>query len=315
MRNLTHLPFQPWCEHCVATRAKEDPHKQAVTKATSSDDSSKPWLSYDFCYTSTSNCTDPPAVALVMTDNSSKAFLSVPVKKRGGQASISHMVEGIVHFSTQLGYSSICLKADNEGSCKAVKEQVQRKRGSLGLSTTLADSVPHAHETNGAAERAIQTVRRLANTFLDAVRSKAKIDIPHSHPLVSWALKHSSWILNRFHKHSATQRTAFESMTGFPYSGKLIAFGSSAMAKRLKVKHKGDRLWNVGIFLGKTESDLWLVGQPDGVHCVRSVRPLAENFDAERISNFSTHTWEIEQTLLGTRVLPHKYRTQPALAA
>ena len=303
MHNLTHLPFQPWCEHCVATRAKEDPHKQAVTKATSSDDSSKPWLSFDFCYTSTSNCTDPPAVALVMTDNWSS------------QASISHMVEGIVHFSTQLGYSSICLKADNEGSCKAVKEQVQRKRGSLGLSTTLADSVPHAHETNGAAERALQTVRRLANTFLGAVRSKAKIDIPHSHPLVSWALKRSSWILNRFHKHSATQRTAFEIMTGFPYSGKLIAFGSSVMAKRLKVKRKGDRLWNVGIFLGKTESDLWLVGQPDGVHCVRSVRPLAENFDAERISNLSTHTWEIRQTLLGTRVLPHKYRTQPALAA
>ena len=315
MRNLTHLPFQPWCEHCVATRAKEDPRKQAVTKATSSDDSSKPWLSSDFCYTSASNCADPPAVALVMTDNWSKAFLSVPVKKRGGQASIAHMVEGIVHFRTQLGYSSICLKADNEGSRKAVKEQVQKKRGALGLSTTLADSVPHAHETNGAAERAIQTVRRLANTFLDSVRSKAKIDIPHSHPLVSWALKHSSWILNGFHKHSATQRTAFEIMTGFPYSGKLIAFGSWVMAKRLNVKYKGDRLWNVGIFLGETESDLWLVGQPDGVHCVRSVRPLAENFDAERISSLSTHTWEIKQTLLGTRVLPHKYRAQPAFAA
>ena len=87
------------------------------------------------------------------------------------------------------------------------------------------------------------------------------------------------------------------------------------MAKRLKVKHKGDSLWNVGIFLGKTESDLWVVGQPDGVHCVRSVRPLAENFDAEIISNFSTRTWEIKQTLLGTRVLPRKYRAQPALAA
>ena len=35
MHNLTHLPFQPWCEHCVATRGKEDPHKQSITKATS----------------------------------------------------------------------------------------------------------------------------------------------------------------------------------------------------------------------------------------------------------------------------------------
>ena len=171
----------------------------------------------------------------------------------------------MVKQASQLGYSSICLKADNEGSCKIVKEQVQRKRGALGLSTTLADSVPHAHETNGAAERAIQTVRRLANTFLDTVRSKAKIDIPHSHRLVSWALKHSSWILNRFHKHSATQRTAFEIMTGFPYSGKLIPFGSSVMAKRLKVKRKGDRrqkatygwLDNQMVFIVFVLSDPW----------------------------------------------------------
>ena len=33
------------------------------------------------------------------------------------------------------------------------------------------------------------------------------------------------------------------------------------------------------------------------------------------ISNLSTHTWEIKQTLVGTRILPHKHRTQPALAA
>ena len=170
------------------------------------------------------------------------------------------------------------------------------------------ERVRHSHGSDGAPERAIQTVRRLANTFLDAARSKTKLAIPYSHPLVSWALKHSCCILSIFHKHGATQKTAFELMTGFLYSGTLVALRSIVLAKRLKVKHQGDRIWNANVFLGKTESDLWLIGQPDGVDCVRPAIPLAEAFDAERTNNLSTHLhthtnthfWEIKQTVLGT---------------
>ena len=28
MHNLTHIPFAPWCQCCVATRAKEDARKE-----------------------------------------------------------------------------------------------------------------------------------------------------------------------------------------------------------------------------------------------------------------------------------------------
>ena len=98
LHNLTHLPFAAWCEHCIATRGKEDPRRSGLAKATSSSDSSKPRLSFDFCYTSTAHCEDPPAVALVLSDSWSKTFLTIPVQKRGGAANISHMVEGIVHF-------------------------------------------------------------------------------------------------------------------------------------------------------------------------------------------------------------------------
>ena len=31
--NLTHLPYQPWCPHCVAMKAREDSHSKGLSKA------------------------------------------------------------------------------------------------------------------------------------------------------------------------------------------------------------------------------------------------------------------------------------------
>ena len=85
------------------------------------------------------------------------------------------------------------------------------------------------------------------------------------------------------------------------------------MVKRLKQKHKGDRLWNAGVFVGKTEPDMWLIAQPAGIHATRSVRPLPEQFDAKRIKAIGTFTWQIKRSMLG--ILPRKYKAKPTLTA
>ncbi|CAE7245208.1 GIP [Symbiodinium sp. CCMP2592] len=74
--NLTHLPYQPWCPHCVAMKAREDNHKKGLSKPSSSTDSAKPVISFDFCYTSTTGSEEPPAVTLVAVDSWSKAVLA-----------------------------------------------------------------------------------------------------------------------------------------------------------------------------------------------------------------------------------------------
>ncbi len=300
--NLTHLPYQPWCPHCVAMKG--------LSKLSSSTDSSKPVVSFDFCYTSTTGSEEPPSVTLVAVDNWSKAVLAVPYKRKGGATHTAHLAEALVHFTTQLGYNSIVLKSDNENSAKALKDKVQKIRSSRGLSTTLQESIPYDHESNGAAERAIQTVRRQANTLLDELRERTQLSIPHEHAVVSWAFRHACWLLNRFAVSSATKRTPQEVINGYPYSGKLVPFGTVVMAKRLKIKRKGDRIWNAGIFLGKTEQDTWIVAQPDGIHITRSVRPLPEQYDAKRTSSIEVHAWNLNQPLLGTRVLPEKKQKQ-----
>ncbi|CAE7812347.1 GIP [Symbiodinium sp. CCMP2592] len=308
--NLTHLPYQPWCPHCVAMKAREDNHKKGLSKPSSSTDSAKPVISFDFCYTSTTGSEEPPAVTLVAVDSWSKAVLAVPCKRKGGAGSTTHLAEALVQFTTQLGYNTLVLKADNENAAKALKDKVQKVRSSLGLSTTLQESIPYDHESNGAAERAIQTVRRQANTILDELRERTQLAIPHEHAVVSWAFRHACWLLNRFAVSSSTGRTPQEVIHGYPYSGKLVPFGTVVMAKRLKIKKKGDRIWNAGIFLGKTEQDTWIVAQPDGIHITRSVRPLPEQYDSKRTSNIEVHTWNLNTPLLGARVLPEKKQRQ-----
>ena len=44
--NLTHIPFESWCEACLTTRSKEDSHK-------SKDHQEKTVMAFDFAYTFT----------------------------------------------------------------------------------------------------------------------------------------------------------------------------------------------------------------------------------------------------------------------
>ena len=49
IHNLTHIPFAPWCQCCVATRAKEDARKEEARGDVT--DRGKPIISFDYGYT------------------------------------------------------------------------------------------------------------------------------------------------------------------------------------------------------------------------------------------------------------------------
>ena len=86
------------------------------------------------------------------------------------------------------------------------------------------------------------------------------------------------------------------------------------MAKRLKITKKGNRVWNTGIFLGKTDQETWIIAQRDGTHIARSIRPLPEQHDSKRTSSIEVHTWNLRQSIFGTRLFPEsKQRQKPTL--
>ncbi|CAE7293225.1 GIP [Symbiodinium sp. CCMP2592] len=154
--NLTHLPYQPWCPHCVAMKAREDNHKKGLSKPSSSTDSAKPVISFDFCYTSTTGSEEPPAVTLVAVDSWSKAVLSVPCKRKGGAGSTTHLAEALVQFTTQLGYNTLVLKADNENAAKALKDKVQKEEREQLENDEAASDPPSSEDSSEEQQRALE---------------------------------------------------------------------------------------------------------------------------------------------------------------
>ncbi|CAE7784066.1 GIP [Symbiodinium sp. CCMP2592] len=161
--NLTHLPYQPWCPHCVAMKAREDNHKKGLSKPSSSTDSAKPVISFDFCYTSTTGSEEPPAVTLVAVDSWSKAVLAVPCKRKGGAGSTTHLAEALVQFTTQLGYNALVLKADNENAAKALKDKVQKEEREQ-LENDEAASDPPSSEEPSSPSKLRKQVNRAEET-------------------------------------------------------------------------------------------------------------------------------------------------------
>ena len=76
----------------------------------------------------------------------------VPTASKGKDL-VEHLCEGVTYLSTQLQYSTINVKADNEGTMMKLKQVIQKQRAALGLGTVLQDAVSGQKETNGMAER------------------------------------------------------------------------------------------------------------------------------------------------------------------
>ena len=66
---------------------------------------------------------------------------------------MKHMKEAVVQFCSQLGYTNMNFRGDNESAAKSLKDSVQKARGVMGLGTILQDTKSYIHQSNGLAER------------------------------------------------------------------------------------------------------------------------------------------------------------------
>ena len=114
MHQLTHIPYQAWCQTCIATRAKED----ARTEADNSDgkDRGRSIISFDFGYTCTRGIEEEKQLgtALYIAESEMKAVLRIPVAAKGS-VSLKQATEEITRFSVQVGGAQpMIFQADGE---------------------------------------------------------------------------------------------------------------------------------------------------------------------------------------------------------
>ena len=80
---------------------------------------------------------------------------------------------------------------------------------------------------------------------------------------------------------------------GKSFTGMLAAFGEGIMICKPKTntRRKGDSLWEVGVFLGKTENNLFLLfltGMHGEVRASRSAKRLADEYRGELVESVKT---------------------------
>ena len=313
IHELTHWPYEDWCEHCVAARGKADPHRrQAEDDLRQQSKAEYPVVSMDFCFTR--GLTEPTevdkedirlyggdvrgGVALIVTDDWTRGVLALPTPGKG-RAHAKYLAEQVVRYIGACGFSTCIVKADAEPSTKLLLDIISKARQRLGFKTIVELSGPDDSQGNGRVEREIQTVRGLARTLIRAVREGTQSEIDVYGPLAQWALRHAAWLLTHFRRQNGSP-TAYEMISGRKYTGKLANFGERVLA-RIPAPNGVDR-FQPAIWVGKSDrADFNLVFVADGLRWTRTIRRLPVAYDAEFLPNVRSWPWSISHGQIGVK--------------
>ena len=273
LHELTHVPYRDWCDFCVACKGKSDP--QRSLDKSEEGRRSIPGIQLDYAFgRSDQKNQEELVVILVGVDAETRMLLAVPVESKG--ADLRGQAEHVVRFTLALNhYGNTEIIGDSEPTMKALLTYVKSIRHSLGLETTITNSMKKGQ--TGRVERAIATLRKQASTLMEMAESKCMLHLEGSHAMWYWSYLHAAWILNRFGVHSALSATPFELAYGRRYMGKVVCFGEYVLLLHRQPGMKQGPQWLPGIWVGKTnEDDLHLVIGVNGVMKGKAVRRTSE---------------------------------------
>ena len=232
---LTHIPYQQWCEACVQGKARPDSHFASPERRT---ERSTPRLSFDLSFTGKDHRVGGPPqlveaeemwkekiVVLNCHDSATGMVAAIPVRRK---ADIHYMTREVAKFARGLGVGELELHCDNEPTMLQLLSLLQRTLIKLGLVVTTSTSKPRDHGGNAYAEQTVHRVRQNAMVLLAQVEINLGYAIPINHPISTWAFKHAGWIINRFIGRSG--QTPYFLVHGHDYTGKCCPFGEVVMA-------------------------------------------------------------------------------------
>ena len=149
---LTHLPYAPWCSHCLAHRGRPDRHE----RNDAAKEGSIPVISFGFCTTKSlgddsAEESVPASLWMVMVDSQTGAVGCVPLPSKG---QIKLATSEVMAFTQGLGYH--CLLPHSEPAVRKILRALLNARHALGLPTKITTAKPYDHGNSLLAENAIQ---------------------------------------------------------------------------------------------------------------------------------------------------------------
>ena len=256
--NVSHLPPQPWCEHCVRGRAPEGDHKRVTFERA---DKELPVIAFDFAFLKTSQGSERTSVAdayatqLVAVDVDSGMIRVVPAP---GKNVSDYLVTGLRKFVESTFHTQVRLRCDNEPAAIIIAERV---KALLPGVVVLENTPRHDHAAN-PAERAIRSVEDQVRVLRLDVEGRYGIQLSANMSLWPWIARHAGWLLTRC-KIKGDGCTPNQEAYGTKYSGEMLNIAETVLFRfpypdhrRISGKrtlHKGDSIWERGIWYGRSE--------------------------------------------------------------
>ena len=207
IHEVTHVPYKPWCEYCLGSRARRDSHR---SRQGDQEQSAIPCVSLDYFYA----CKIGDAVSLITEikeehKDKSKITLLVAVERTSGmmrcipmqtkaKASMVHAAKEVLSFMSYLGLGEAYVRGDNEPSMVGLVDLIVKARVNAGLKTLKNPSQMYVHQTNGVAEQALQSIRDIGVVFLNQLQSRSGVTLELTDDIYAWAFCHGSFIHNFF---------------------------------------------------------------------------------------------------------------------
>ena len=120
------------------------------------------------------------------------------------------MVAGTAEWVRDLVYERFCLHGDKEGVLRLLLDRVEKEVRCEGKDGQILRQVSptRSHQSNGAVEKAVSTVRALARKYLAVLKD----NIPSSEvtihsPILPWTIRHAAWVLTRYNVRRDTRLT------------------------------------------------------------------------------------------------------------
>ena len=286
VHNLTHLPYRSWCPACVAGKARDRGHEASVTDYSEG----VPQIVMDYCFMKGDEDEDTVAIQVAKDRRTRMVFAHVIPRK--GLAS-KHGANELLKDIEKLGYKEIILKGDNEPAIRSVQEEVKKRREEP---TLLENSPVGDSRSNGAAERAVQSVGEQIRVLRKALESRMGYRLPGSHPALAWMVEHAADLLSKFLV-GIDGKTAYERLKGKKYDQELAEFGEKVHYRldKKSISNKLEAKWAEGFFLGI----LWrsgeaIIGTDEGVVKAGTIKRVGgdRRWDGEGFKKVRGFPWQ-----------------------
>ena len=288
-----HLPYRNWCQHCVAGRGRATMHKK-VSRLISA--AGAMMLSCDYGFLRRDRLEEETVPVLVIKDALTGM---VGFHMADTKGVVRHHLDVMVDFIKLLGYRRIHVKSDNEPAIVAMKNELKKRLGEVGVDMALEEVPVGDSQGNGAAEQAVGQMQGLSRTLLSALECRLGKKLEVNSVVIPWLVRHAGTV-QCLGARGRDGRTPWERAKNRHWHIDMPEFGERVSFK-VHTSGKLQVRWQDGIFLGMILGSTERIVSIGGVvHKARSLK----RFDAGQRWSHELVTSHVKETPWAARSIP-----------